>query len=374
MSVQIFLSAVSDEFRDYREQLRHDLTRPDVEVKVQEDFIDLGSVTLDKLDVYIDACDAVVHLVGDMTGAAANAASTTAISGKYVNLIDKLTPLRLPLENRLDISYTQWEAWLALYHDKPLLIAKADDIAPRGPKFDPTDASRVAQRAHLDRLHAVGRYPGCTFTSPDNLAKQILSSVILDLLVSAAQSVTSIGSVKEQLNAAVAGSNETYDRRRLKDLQADLRQIQAVMVTANDDKKVNIEVFRDYIRKDTLASTWEVIQKSFADISDKVRKLRLDLEKKQAQVVDGVGFKNAGDLQAALQYQGMLYERLSTFPKPDTDAARAQLGTTVDKLEALRDQVVGLESSIETYLDKFPSQGNRQSADAVVSQAREIRH
>lgn len=198
--------------------------------------------------------------------------------------------------------------------------------------------------------------------------------MILDLLVSAAQSVTSIGSVKEQLNAAVVGSNETYDRRRLKDLQADLRQIQAVMVTANDDKKVNIEVFRDYIRKDTLASTWEVIQKSFADISDKVRKLRLDLEKKQAQVVDGVGFKNAGDLQAALQYQGMLYERLSTFPKPDTDAARAQLGTTVDKLEALRDQVVGLESSIETYLDKFPSQGNRQSADAVVSQAREIRH
>ncbi len=53
MSVQIFLSAVSDEFRDYREQLRHDLTRPNVDVKVQEDFNDLGTVTLDKLDTYI---------------------------------------------------------------------------------------------------------------------------------------------------------------------------------------------------------------------------------------------------------------------------------------------------------------------------------
>jgi hypothetical protein len=46
MPVRIFLSTVSDEFRDYRDQLRHDLTRHNVEVKVQEDFKDLGTVTL----------------------------------------------------------------------------------------------------------------------------------------------------------------------------------------------------------------------------------------------------------------------------------------------------------------------------------------
>ena len=44
MPVRIFLSTVSDEFRDYRDQLRHDLTRHNVEVKVQEDFKDLGTV------------------------------------------------------------------------------------------------------------------------------------------------------------------------------------------------------------------------------------------------------------------------------------------------------------------------------------------
>ena len=49
----------------------------------------------------------------------------------------------------------------------------------------PTDASRAAQAAHLARLKAMDRYPGCTFTSPDNLAKHILSSAILDLLVKA---------------------------------------------------------------------------------------------------------------------------------------------------------------------------------------------
>jgi hypothetical protein len=57
-----------DEFRLYRDQLRTDLTRHNVEVKVQEDFNNLGGDMLDKLDVYIAHCDAVVHLVGDMTG------------------------------------------------------------------------------------------------------------------------------------------------------------------------------------------------------------------------------------------------------------------------------------------------------------------
>jgi hypothetical protein len=125
----------------------------------------------------------VVHLVGDMTGAAAKAASTQAILAKYPDIAERLLPLREPLERGEDISYTQWEAWLAIYHGKALLIAKADKAAPRGPNFTPTEGSRAAQQGHLDRLRAIERYPGCTFTSPDQLAKAILSSTILDLLV-----------------------------------------------------------------------------------------------------------------------------------------------------------------------------------------------
>src|SRR5580704_16796125 len=106
MSVKILLSAVSDEFRAYRDQLRGDLTRHNVEVKVQEDFKDFGVVTLDKLDLYIANCDAVVHLVGDMTGAVANPASTQAILAKHPDLADKLPPLREPLANGSAISYT----------------------------------------------------------------------------------------------------------------------------------------------------------------------------------------------------------------------------------------------------------------------------
>ena len=60
---------------------------------------------------------------------------------------------------------------------------ESGDTAKRGPKYVPTDASRAAQAMHLTRLKAMDRYPDCTFTSPDNLAKHILSSSILDLSV-----------------------------------------------------------------------------------------------------------------------------------------------------------------------------------------------
>jgi tetratricopeptide (TPR) repeat protein len=185
VSVKVFLSAVSDEFGDYRDQLRSDLTRHNVEVKVQEDFKDYGGVTLDKLDLYIKACDAVVHLVGDMAGSIAKPASIKWIVGKHPEIAEKLPPLLEPLEKAVGISYTQWEAWLALYHGKLLFIAKADATAPRGAKYVPTEASRASQQAHLQRLSAIERYPGCTFTNPADLAKHIAYTAILDLLVKA---------------------------------------------------------------------------------------------------------------------------------------------------------------------------------------------
>jgi hypothetical protein len=42
-TIRVFLSAVSDEFRAYRDLLGSDLTRQNVEVKVQEDFKDLAA-------------------------------------------------------------------------------------------------------------------------------------------------------------------------------------------------------------------------------------------------------------------------------------------------------------------------------------------
>src|SRR5271157_3466284 len=145
MSAKIFLSTVSDEFRTYRDQLKGDLTRHNVEVKVQEDFKDLGGDTLDKLDVYIAHCDAVVHLVGDMRGSEPGEREQRALLAKYPDLADQLPPVGEALKHRVGVSYMQWEAWLALYHGKVLLIAKAEDDAIRGPKYASTPDSRAAQ-------------------------------------------------------------------------------------------------------------------------------------------------------------------------------------------------------------------------------------
>jgi tetratricopeptide (TPR) repeat protein len=185
MSIGVFLSAVSDEFRPYRDQLRSDLTRHDVEVKVQEDFKDLGRDTLDKIDLYIANCDAVVHLVGDMCGAVADERQQQALLAKHSDLQQKLPPLGEALKTGICLPYTQWEAWLALYYDKLLLIAKAKALAPRGPRYAPDDAMRVEQADHLERLKAFHHYPGSEFGSADELAKQIAYTAILDLLVAA---------------------------------------------------------------------------------------------------------------------------------------------------------------------------------------------
>ena len=85
-AAKIFLSTVSNEFRPYRDQLRSDLTRPNVEVKVQEDFKDQGRGALDAFDVYIAGCDAVVHLAGDMTGSAPSEPALSALRAKYPDL------------------------------------------------------------------------------------------------------------------------------------------------------------------------------------------------------------------------------------------------------------------------------------------------
>src|ERR1700678_2534115 len=106
MSVKVFLSTVSDEFRSYRDQLRADLRRHNVEVAVQETFKDLGGDTLDKLDVYIAHCKAVVHLVGDMTGSAPHPRDVTQLLAKYPDLATDLPPLGEILAGKVEISYT----------------------------------------------------------------------------------------------------------------------------------------------------------------------------------------------------------------------------------------------------------------------------
>jgi hypothetical protein len=183
--VQLFLSTVSAEFRSYRERLRHGLTRPNVEVKVQEDFIVSGNETLAMLDDYIKGCDGVIHLVGDMTGSAAEAPSLIAIKERYPDLATRLPLAEFLQADGPKLPYTQWEAWLALLHGKRLFIATPTPGAGRDGGYLQDPAQQALQQAHLDRLRSVERYPGEPFRGHDHLAAVVLRSFVLDLLVNA---------------------------------------------------------------------------------------------------------------------------------------------------------------------------------------------
>jgi len=187
--------------------LRHDLERPNVTVKVQEDFIATGTETLDKLDDYIRQCDAVIHLAGDMTGALAQTPSLALIQARYPDLPERLPPLRPCLKpDAVPLSYTQWEAWLALYHNKRLIIAVPEPDAPRDANYRLIEEQREHQQQHLDRLAAHGSYPEIRFANADRLAVQFAYSKLLDILARA-------GTANKPVNLPLASIGRLFKGR-----------------------------------------------------------------------------------------------------------------------------------------------------------------
>jgi tetratricopeptide (TPR) repeat protein len=185
--VNLFLSCVSDEFGDYRDDLRRALTRPNVEIKIQEDFQNLGGDTLAMLEEYVANCDVVVHFIGDMAGSTPKATSVDDLLKRRPGLSARLAEKGMDRAALGRLTYTQWEAWLAIGFNKDgtrknlVIVAPAFGVK-RGAKFAPDDASRASQDHHLTRLKAVDFYPAKSFTSADNLVARVFGSAVLDAL------------------------------------------------------------------------------------------------------------------------------------------------------------------------------------------------
>ena len=184
--VKLFLSCVSDEFGDYRDALRRALTLPNVAVKIQEDFKPQGGDTLRMLQEYIEQCEAVVHFAGDMDGSTPKPGSVDDLLARRPDLEARLASKNMARDALGTLSYTQWEAWLAIALDRDLFIVAPAAGVARGPKYAATDASCKAQKRHLDQLRAINRYPAPAFTDSDNLVAQIVRSALIKALVKAA--------------------------------------------------------------------------------------------------------------------------------------------------------------------------------------------
>lgn len=179
ISRQIFLSAVTREFERTRVQLCAELLGPDLPWRVAEQsyFAVGGDTLLEKLDRYIRESCAVVHLVGDMAGAKAKPQEVEAFLAARPQFLASRPEMRASLGDCKQISYTQWEAYMAIDHGMiPFTFLPKDEYAERPKGFAASDDDILSQRQHLDRLRAAGIDRGY-FSSSDQLCSQVFRSL-----------------------------------------------------------------------------------------------------------------------------------------------------------------------------------------------------
>ncbi|MGZ8189532.1 MAG: DUF4062 domain-containing protein [Methylosarcina sp.] len=92
--LKVFISTVSSQFKECREELASDLRAIGCEVKVQEDFQQGPDTLIAQIEAYVDQCDRVIAVVGTAFGCEAARLA-----------VPKTDPPR---------SYTQWEYYFAL--------------------------------------------------------------------------------------------------------------------------------------------------------------------------------------------------------------------------------------------------------------------
>jgi len=240
---RLFLSCATSELGSYRELLTDDLKRPTLEIKVQEDFVVAGGTTLDKLDEYIRACDGVIHLIGDATGSIPEAPAVERLLKRYPDFTERLKPLAPALAGGAPgISYTQWEAYLAIYHDRPIYIYRPARDAPRDPNFVADDAQKQAQARHYERICALGRDRG-QFANQERLSSKVLRDLV--------EILPSLGEIK---GVDVAPSRLRHHAGELIGRDGALDRLDAAW--ASEHTRVLVVHAWGGVGKTSLAATW----------------------------------------------------------------------------------------------------------------------
>ncbi len=182
MSLRLFLSAVTDQFKTLREELGEQFIRGGYHVVQQKDFTGIGVNTLVMLAKFIEHnSDVVLHLVGSDVGSVPDTDVTT-------NLIrhcgeDKLRerfPKLFVDDAYLHLTYTQWEAWLGRFYGKHVVLFQASGELDESPATrkpaDPGRPSPMSVEEHLSRLKAECGYPAAQFQTKASLLLSAVTS------------------------------------------------------------------------------------------------------------------------------------------------------------------------------------------------------
>jgi hypothetical protein len=140
MAPTVFLSAVTNEFGSLRSALAQSVRYASVRVVHQDDFPNCGVLTLQMLEEEIRDTEIVFHVLGAQSGAPAPAAQVRDFLERHRPFEERFA--EIAADGLLGkVSYTQWEAWLALYFGKRLGIFQIDAAN-----------IEAAQQLHAERL------------------------------------------------------------------------------------------------------------------------------------------------------------------------------------------------------------------------------
>ncbi len=183
-------SAVSKEFHEkdprrpqafssYREVLARSLrilTKESVVVS-QEDLEQGPGDLLGTLDEEIARCNVVVHLIGDMAGAVPTSAEFRRLRERHAEFLVHEPELQQEIGDGQEITYTQWEAYLAYQHRVGRFVYKLSESAPRSPSFSRDETQRASQERHFARLEAVGEHYIANCHDQLDLARKVVTSI-----------------------------------------------------------------------------------------------------------------------------------------------------------------------------------------------------
>jgi tetratricopeptide (TPR) repeat protein len=292
---KLFLSSVSSEFLAYRKLLTQDLKRPTLDIAVQEDFGVTGASTLEKLDDYIRACDGIIHLIGKATGAVAEEHAVAALLTRYPDFADRLPPLApLLAEPQPGFSYTQWEAYLAIYHQRKLFVYRPTDFdlavlhVPRADRFVFSADEEQSQKEHYARISALGHDRG-PFLNEERLS----SAVLRDLVEILPRLETTID---------VSATKLPHTAERLIGRDEDLARLDAAW---NDSRK-NVVIVRAFggMGKTSLVATW-------------MAELALKKWRGAERVFDWSFYSQGTNDQSAASAESFIAAALTAFGDPD---------------------------------------------------------
>ncbi|MEO5916546.1 MAG: FxSxx-COOH system tetratricopeptide repeat protein [Luteolibacter sp.] len=166
----IFLSGSTGDFKQVRLDFDKALRRGGCKTTHQDDFPQTASDTLLKLAQLIEPCGLTVHMIGEKPGSIPTPeirAQYLAIADREGKLLANHPALRAALGDFSTITYTQWEAYIAIHLGMPLFVyADSTYESPNHP-----------QRAHIDRLKEMGRY-ATPFDDHSSLYRMVMADLM----------------------------------------------------------------------------------------------------------------------------------------------------------------------------------------------------